>query len=433
MKHGGITAISVAGFKSIRDEQRIEIRPLTILAGANNSGKSSMMQPLLLLKQTLEAPYDPGALKLDGPNVTFTSASEFLSKIDGKAVDGFRVEVEDDGAPAVRLSFKKARGHGLAIECMQRGETRLYPGMRESEVLAALRGFRAIDAEGLSKYAEIQNERAATAGTGPWEVAPWRCFLQFQLGGKGRRPGISITGQAARHVMDAIHVPGYRGIRERIYPRTAVSERFPGTFEPYAASVIEHWQTTKDPRLHQLEQALEEMGLTARVAARPKSGGLELLVGRLPPARRARKNDLVNIADVGFGVSQAVPVLVALLAASPGQLVYLEDPESHLHPRAQTRMAKVLADAARRQVRVVVETHSSLLLRGVQTLVAKGKLSPDLVKLHWFKRSSAGVTRVYSGELDRNGAYGEKWPEDFDDAHLESEGAYLDAAERRTA
>ena len=72
-----ISTISVAGFKSISDEQTIEIRPLTLLAGANSSGKSSMMQPLLLLKQTLEAQYDPGPLLLNGPNAKFTSVSQF--------------------------------------------------------------------------------------------------------------------------------------------------------------------------------------------------------------------------------------------------------------------------------------------------------------------------------------------------------------------
>ena len=56
------------------------MRPLTILAGANNSGKSSIMQPLLMMKQTLEATYDPGPLKLDGPNAHFTSAEQFLSQ-----------------------------------------------------------------------------------------------------------------------------------------------------------------------------------------------------------------------------------------------------------------------------------------------------------------------------------------------------------------
>ena len=60
-KGEGITKIAVKGFKSIAEECAIDIRPLTILAGANSSGKSSIMQPLLLLKQTLEAPYDPGA------------------------------------------------------------------------------------------------------------------------------------------------------------------------------------------------------------------------------------------------------------------------------------------------------------------------------------------------------------------------------------
>src|ERR1700678_3341100 len=73
----GITRIAVEGFKSIATRQEIEIRPLTILAGANSSGKSSMMQPLLLLKQTLEAPYDRGPLLLNGPNVKFTAVSQF--------------------------------------------------------------------------------------------------------------------------------------------------------------------------------------------------------------------------------------------------------------------------------------------------------------------------------------------------------------------
>src|SRR5947209_1735384 len=74
-----VTAITVQGFKSIADEQRIEVRPLTILAGPNSSGKSSMMQPLLLLKQTLEAQYDPGPLLLNGPNARFTLAAQFLA------------------------------------------------------------------------------------------------------------------------------------------------------------------------------------------------------------------------------------------------------------------------------------------------------------------------------------------------------------------
>src|SRR6266849_2342840 len=73
------TGITVSGFKSIREQIGIELRPLTILAGANSSGKSSIMQPLLLLKQTLEAPYDAGPILLNGPIVKYTSADQLLS------------------------------------------------------------------------------------------------------------------------------------------------------------------------------------------------------------------------------------------------------------------------------------------------------------------------------------------------------------------
>ena len=123
--------------------------------------------------------------------------------------------------------------------------------------------------------------------------------------------------------------------------------------------------------------------------------------------------------------------LVALLVADPGQLVYVEQPELHLHPRAQCALASMLADTARRGVRLIVETHSALLLLSVRTLIANAKLDPDLVKLHWFSLSREdGSTAVSSADLDEDGAYG-AWPEDFGDIELAAEGRYLDAVEQR--
>ncbi len=140
-------------------------------------------------------------------------------------------------------------------------------------------------------------------------------------------------------------------------------------------------------------------------------------------------HDVVSIADVGFGISQALPVVVALSAAQPGQIVYLEQPEIHLHPNAQHKLAKILADAAKRGVMVVVETHSSLLLLGIQTLVASGELFPELIKLHWFTQTSEG-TQIDSTDVDKTGAFGE-WPLDFDDVILRANNAYLNAVETK--
>ncbi len=124
-------------------------------------------------------------------------------------------------------------------------------------------------------------------------------------------------------------------------------------------------------------------------------------------------------------------MLVALLAAAPGQLVYIEQPEIHLHPLAQYKLAAIIAEASKRGVLVVIETHSDILIRGVQTLVAKGELDPAIVKLHWFSRSPEdGSTTVTCAELDETGSFGD-WPQDFDTTALLTEKAYLDAVEER--
>lgn len=174
---------------------------------------------------------------------------------------------------------------------------------------------------------------------------------------------------------------------------------------------------------------LQRLGLVQRIHANKfNDASIELQVPRLP---EGLPFDVLNIFDVGFGVSQVLPVLVALLAADEGRLIYLEEPEIHLHPRAQAKLAGILADAAKRGVRVVAETHSALLLTTVQTLVARGELSPDLVKLHWFQRDPrTGITQVTPADLDENGAFGD-WPEDFGRVILDTEGAYLDAVEGR--
>ncbi len=424
----GITQITVSGYKSISQEQSLEIRPLTILAGANSSGKSSIMQPLLLLKQTLGASYDPGALLLDGPNVRFTSADQLLSRLTkGERIHAFHVGIRVGINTTLTTCFSKQASKGFEIQEMTavKGEEKniLRLGMTHEEIMTnispGIRGFYEV----FSKGAKAKPE---------WRVVRDRCFLALEVSVKGSRGGSNLASMVVDALGELIHLPGLRGNPERTYPVTAVGPTFPGTFEKYVASVIAQWQIEpNNDKLQKLGTDLKRLGLTWKVAAQPiNDTQVELQVGRLTHAARGGAHDLVSIADVGFGVSQTLPVLVALHVARPGQLVYLEQPEIHLHPNAQFAMAQVLADAANRDVRVVVETHSNLLLLGIQTLVAEGQLSPEKVKLHWFKRRDDGATEVNSADLDMTGAFGD-WPEDFAQVALEAESRYLDAAEVR--
>lgn len=424
----GITKITVAGFKSIAEEQSIEIRPLTILAGANSSGKSSIMQPLLLLKQTLEASYDPGPLRLDGPNVRFTSAEQFLSRVGRVGYkDTFHVGIVLDNNASQTIFFHKPRKSGLEVQ-----KTILTSGTRKLELRAHMSydEIAAADPNTLSLVNQLYNKDDLTVIRDRFSLA---IGARRSLRGMNYDYfiGTSLSNDVEHYVGKTIHLPGLRGNPERTYFVAAVGATFPGTFENYAASVLAKWQTDKDKsNLENLCQDLKELGLAWKVSAVPLNDTqVELRVARLPHATKSGTRDMVNIADVGFGVSQTLPVIVALHAAKSGQLVYLEQPEIHLHPRAQTAMAKVLADAARRGVRVVAETHSALLILGIQTLVAEGKLDPALVKLHWFERKG-GTTKIKSADLDEAGSFGD-WPEDFADVALEAQSNYLDAAESR--
>jgi len=429
----GITCISVKGFKSLADECTIEIRPLTILAGANSSGKSSIMQPLLMMKQTLEATYDPGPLLIDGPNVRFTSADQFLTKLDGEIQGKFTIELEMKGEISFNEIFSSKLQKGIEIAEIsyndENGITTTWPDMTESEIRAAhpswaRYGPRYPQSTNLKSRYELKTERN-------------RCFLElkFAIYDDKFDPTYITSGWSrifSNAILNLIHVPALRGNPERNYKRTSVGPMFLGTFEIYAASLISHWQATDDLRLHDLGTALEHLGLTWKVSSKQADDvSVEVLVGRLAHGANSGSKELVSIADVGFGISQILPVIVALLAAEPGQLVYIEQPEIHLHPRAQTAMAQILADAANRGVKVVVETHSSLLLLGIQSLVAEGRLSPDKVKLHWFKRRPEdGVTKVSSADLDKAGAFGD-WPEDFSSAEMDADIRYINAAEAR--
>lgn len=424
----GICSISVEGFKCLAEESRIEIRPLTILAGANSSGKSSIMQPLLLMKQTLEAAYDPGPLLLNGPNVKLTSADQFVprSRID---LDDHSmiVLVESPKDTIHRVTFSSSKDHGIQIKEMYIEFTdntgnrsiRLLPGQRGSELYSRILRF----------LPDLEKYFAERPSNYNFSVHRDRCFLSVSNGNESSYPILRIA--AFRDLIGVIHVPGLRGNPERVYDKTASGPAFPGTFEKYVASIIADWTESHDERSKRLETMLGRLGLTQEVSVRRlNEAQLEVQVGRLPGAS-SRGKDLVNVADVGFGVSQVLPVLVALLVADEGQLVYVEQPELHLHPRAQHVLARIMVDAAKRGIRLVAETHSPLLLLHVRTLRAQGEIDPDLVRLHWFSRDPEdGTTSIDTADLDEDGAFG-SWPADFGDVELMAEGAYLDAVEKR--
>jgi predicted ATPase len=238
--------------------------------------------------------------------------------------------------------------------------------------------------------------------------------------------------ETTKFLSDLVHVPGLRGNPERTYATTAISGKYPGRFESYVASLISDWEINNTSNFLNLTEDLNELGLTSAIRTQKiDDTQVEIKVSRIKTNCKKKDDEhLVSIADVGFGVSQVLPILVALTAAKNGQYVIIEQPELHLHPKAQLKLAMVIVKAIKKGVKVIIETHSNILIQGMQTIVARGEIAPGDIALNWFESDNDGYTKVSVGTLNRIGAFGE-WPADFMDVQLESENEYLNAVEKQ--
>jgi predicted ATPase len=117
--------------------------------------------------------------------------------------------------------------------------------------------------------------------------------------------------------------------------------------------------------------------------------------------------------NVGFGLTYALPIVVACLSARRGSLVLLENPEAHLHPRGQTAMAQLAAASAAQGAQLVVETHSDHVLNGMRLAVKQGVLPADQAVVHYFRNDDAGA-QVITPKIDEDGLL-DQWPEGFFD------------------
>ncbi len=429
-----LTSISIENFKSISSPQVVQVRGLTLLAGANSSGKSSAMQPLLLMKQTLEATYDPGTFLLDGPIVRFTSAKQILSIGKKYFTVGFgfvqNIEASLTYVAQESVGLEVAR---LSTTADKEPTQNTYPGMGHDHMQSLMgdsmdKLFPFAEMAKYFKNFKVTKDRCLL-DLGPYDI-PSGMFRGLDI----RVEAGSSQRDIKENLLGMLYLPGLRRNPERTSQKTATSNPFPGPFDVYYASIIHQWKIASEKsKIAELGATMAELGLTSAVISEQvDETRIELKVARVDsPTPLRGKSDFVSIADVGIGVSQVLPVIVALQVAVRNQIVYLEQPEIHLHPRAQVALAAVIARAVKRGVIVIAETHSSLLLRGIQTLVAEGELPGKDVALHWFQRNPrTGKTKISHTELDEDGAFGD-WPADFDDIQLGSSRQYLDAVAKR--
>jgi predicted ATPase len=378
----GITKIKVRDFTSIVD-QSIEIKPITLLLGRNNSGKSNMMYPLVWLTSMLQenAPLVCSCFEEDNP---IESWGQINPKIAGTHQNRFSIEVgygHGDEFRSVNLLFCKPKNEEYGNVQLER-ILYVYDGCVESPI-GTFPAKQKQDQVLSFHLSSIPEELLSDIRHLNWAAAGGRNFCNL------------------RQYRDSDPCKSWCGF---------LSENF-------ATTTVECWQKSNDIRLSLLVRYLQEMGLCddLQIWANPDDEAKEDDEYKTVELRALfYQNAFFNHSDTpgvplryaGDGLTQIFSVLVSLIAAEPNQVVYLEHPEMALHPSAYRVLVEAIVDSMKRDVRVVIETHSGLILSLLQLSAVRNSFCND-VALHWFSRDKDGQTEIIHGGFDEFGSFGD--------------------------
>ena len=361
---------------------KLPLCPLTLLSGANASGKSSVLQALALLHQTMREHEWSSRLMLNGSVVRLGTVADVIDQMHGRRsvemalLDGEREFQWEFTGERAEMSMEVARVrsvHGDAGKDEPKLLRHLLP-WSHGEALEGSFWAGSLQAR-LCGLTYLTAERM-----GPRETYP--------LEDPGYAPVVGPRGEHAASVL-------YFGGDARVLGGLTV-EDVPPT------------------RLRQIEAHMNRF-----------FPGCELSVGKVPQAdavtlglRTSKGMDFHRPIHTGFGLTQVLPIVVAALSAAKEDLLLIENPEVHLHPSGQAAMGGFLAEVAAAGVQVILETHSDHVLNGIRRAVKRGALPPEDAALHFFRLrqedESDGAAQVQSLVLDRNGNL-DTWPEGFFD------------------
>jgi len=371
-----LRSLRLKNFKPFED-QFLEFRPLTLLSGLNATGKSSVIQSLLLLRQSYKKRLLPLiALELNGELTRIGTAKDAL--FEGAKEDKISFEI-------VLVDKSKATWH--------------FNYNREADVLdlasppVPQKAFKSnLLSDKFFRY--LQAERIGPRTS--FETADFLVRQHWQLG---------TRGEYTAHFLSLFE-------REDI-PNQYLSQ-------PEAKSL-----NLKD----QVEAWMGEVSPGTRIDITSHSG-MDLVSLQYSFVMGNQVSNNYRATNVGFGITYTLPIIVAILSSYRSTLIIIENPEAHLHPKGQAKMGELFALAASCGVQVVIETHSDHVLNGIRLAVHGGKLDPKNVQLHFFQRQEKEgqvFTEVVSPHIDRNGRI-EPWPDNFFDEWDKSLEALLGPA-----
>lgn len=509
MSNARLISVEVERFKSYEAATRLDLAPLTVIVGRNNSGKSTLIQALLLLKQTLAHPRSDVPLHLEGPvdALTLRELTSFGWEEQGERVRGPRIcvrwrSVVDVGAVAMRAFMHRPQ--------LQKDDRESFAGIGwlpqhdhkplETELCVMTseqQGRPALDRVTLISTTD-EGERHALDVT--FVDGRWRCAWDDRL---CEHMAVEFDHFVPHLVLDrsqldpshierALHnsylllfsqplddlkslLEGFlylgstRTLPPALFRPSSVPPSEVGISGEYAAQLIHSRQSDVVHYLPPLQIRDTEIELPASVLGRRFIDAVNDVLTGLGVDTSLRIEEVPNIGfrlffgdasltHVGRGLTYLLPIIELGLFADPlgfqGEIgaldvdiqtyrntcpgyshFALEEPEAHLHPKVQTRLAQWMVALAMVNRRIIIETHSDHFVRRLRGLMARATPGSELeqwlrenVSIVEVEQDAAGRSHLHASRLAPDGMLSEHWPADFMDEASEEESAIFYAS-----
>ena len=352
-----ISRITIENFKSLKKTD-INVRSLNLLMGLNGMGKSSFLQVLLLLMQSDKL--EDRMIDLNGTLVQIGQGKDALYQFaDGKNIT---LELEINGQ---RLFSWK------------------FPYQSDKEKLTAETGYTKEQMkffrENTKQFQYVSAERI-----GPRDIYETSSFVVAD------KKQLGLWGEFAAYFLEIFGLD------------YVVSEK------------LRHPNAVSTKLTHQLNAWMQEI-----------SPGVLINTKYVPEANKVildyqfeltkEKTNSFRPKNVGFGISYVLPVVLALLTAEDGKILVIENPESHIHPKGQAKLGKLIALASNNGAQLFIETHSDHILNGIRVAVKEKNIDKTKVNVMYFDKITTDTeqfSKITQIKIDKNGELSE-YPEDF--------------------
>jgi predicted ATPase len=363
-----MTYLRLNNFKCFIDG-KIPLKTLTVLAGANGNGKSTMIQALLFLRKTIEE------------NCTIFEDHYVSEGVKGNSNvslnSGYMLSFGNSSYLVNRLASTEEIRIGIS-GIQDRFEAQYCTDLGESQLHVRVNNLTSYFAE---EIPILKKE-----------------FYYLNAERIGPRANQGVQYSSFRNA-------GFQGE----YVAQLISE----TNYSYEVEEKRRHSETKSPRLEQqvnawLEDLMPGVNITARF-------NVETMTAQIQVENHFTKGDPTTAPNIGFGISYVLPIIATGLIAEKGSYMVVENPEAHLHPSAQSKIGRFLAMIAKNGVNVILETHSDHVINGIQIAAAKGEVQNDDVVVNFFSQGDGEIQpRVQSIDISAKGELSE-WPRGFFD------------------